>query len=1049
MKLVDFSTARRVTVAMIMVAIATFGMVGFSRLAVNLLPDIAYPTITIRTELPGTAPAEVERLISEPIEGLVGVVSNVVRVSSVSSPGRSDVIVEFGWGTGMDFASLDVREKLDLLQLPQDASKPILLRFDPSLDPILRIALYGGNSLMELRRVAEDRIRLDFESLEGVAAVRVEGGLEEEIHVEVETQRLASLGIPVSQVTQRLAAENVNLTGGLLKDGEVEFLVRTVNEFVRIEDMESIVIAQVEGALVRLSDVGQVTRGHVERDVVTRINGREGVEIAVFKEGDANTVSVSATVRERLAEFQSRFGDLLGDADVEIVVDQATFIQQSVEEVLTTALIGGFLAIVILFLFLRDIKSTAIIGLSIPISVVATFFLMFTTDVSLNIMSLGGLALGVGMLVDSSIVVLENVQRYRDDGDPPLLAARKGTSEVGKAVIAATMTTICVFVPIVFVEGVAGQLFRDQALTVTYSLVASLIVALMLIPMLSSLTMRSLSDEESARPDGVAVRGPALLLRLVGAILSGLGRLVSLLLTPLYWLFDILFGAIRAAYPPGLRWCLGHRLLALPAFAALSALVLFQAQHLGVELIPEMSQGEFLIDLEWPAGTPLEGTTNHVSRLDRQVSNLPGVVTVFSQVGASGQTGGFADEKKENMAQMFVRLGNGMTRLDEEAAMELARQLLADVPDLDFKFSRPSYFSFRTPIEVEITGYNLETLASIAAAVTEQMRTVPGLVDVKSSAEGGQPEIQVMFDRNRVAELGTTIQAIGTQLRNQLQGEVSTELIRQDRHVDVRVRAVEEERRSVEDLRQMVISPSSYPVPVSLDAVADVVLVEGPAEIRRLDQERVVVITANLTGRDLGSAVADIRVITDNIALPDGFDISIGGQNEEMERSFESMKFALLLAVFLVYLVMASQFESLLQPLVIMFTIPLGMVGSALALLLLDETVSVVVLIGLIMLAGIVVNNAIVLVDYINTLRRRDGLPKFEAVAEAGRLRLRPILMTTSTTVLALLPMAMGVGQGSEIRAPMAITVIGGLLLSTLLTLVVIPMMYTVLERGE
>ena len=1049
MKLVDFSTSRRVTVAMIMVAIGTFGMVGFSRLSVNLLPDITYPTITIRTEYPGTAPAEVERLISEPIEGLVGVVSNVVRVSSVSSPGMSDVIVEFGWGTGMDFASLDVREKLDLLQLPQDASKPILLRFDPSLDPILRIALYGGNSLMELRRVAEDRIRLDFESLEGVAAVRVEGGLEEEIHVEVETQRLASLGIQISQVTQRLAAENVNLTGGLLKDGEAEFLVRTVNEFISTEDMEEIVIAHVGGASVKLSDVGHVTRGHVERDVVTRINGREGIEIAVFKEGDANTVSVSATVRERLAEFQSRFGDLLGDADVEIVVDQATFIQQSVEEVLSTALIGGFLAIVILFLFLRDIKSTAIIGLSIPISVVATFFLMFTTDVSLNIMSLGGLALGVGMLVDSSIVVLENVQRYRDDGDVPLEAARKGTSEVGKAVIAATMTTICVFVPIVFVEGVAGQLFRDQALTVTYSLVASLIVALMLIPMLSSLSLRPLSDEESARPDGVVVRGPAVVLRLVGAILGGIGRLLSLLLTPLYWLFDILFGAVSAAYPAVLRWCLGHRLLALLGFAALSVSVLFQAQHLGVELIPEMSQGEFLIDLEWPAGTPLEGTTKHVSRLDRQVNDLPGVVTVFSQVGASGQTGGFADEKKENLAQMFVRLAPGVSRIDEEEAMELARQLLAVVPDLDFKFSRPSYFSFRTPIEVEITGYNLETLASIAATVTQQMRTIPGLVDVKSSAEGGQPEIQVIFDRNRVAELGTTIQAIGTQLRNQLQGEVSTELIRQDRHVDVRVRAVEEERRSVEDLRQMVISPPSYPVPVSLDAVADVVLVEGPAEIRRLDQERVVVITANLSGRDLGSAVTDIRVITDDIALPDGFDISIGGQNEEMERSFESMKFALLLAVFLVYLVMASQFESLLQPLVIMFTIPLGMVGSALALLLLDETVSVVVLIGLIMLAGIVVNNAIVLVDYINTLRRRDRLPKFEAVTEAGRLRLRPILMTTSTTVLALLPMAMGVGQGSEIRAPMAITVIGGLLLSTLLTLVVIPMMYTVLERGE
>ncbi|MDA0334930.1 MAG: efflux RND transporter permease subunit, partial [bacterium] len=579
-KLVDFSISRRVTVAMIMVAISAFGMVGFSRLSVNLLPDITYPTITIRTDYPGTAPAEVERLISEPIEGLVGVVSNVVRVSSVSRPGMSDVIVEFGWGTDMDFASLDVREKLDLVELPQDAGKPILLRFDPSLDPILRIALYGGNSLMELRRVAEDRIRLDFESLEGVAAVRVEGGFEEEIHVEVETQRLTSLGIPISQVTQRLAAENVNLTGGLLKDGEAEFLVRTLNEFTSIQDMEDIVIAQVGGAAVKLADVGRVVQGHVERDVVTRINGREGVEIAVFKEGDANTVSVSATVRERLDEFQSRFGDLLGDAEVEIVVDQATFIQQSVNEVLTTALIGGILAIIILFLFLRDIRSTVIIGLAIPISVVATFFLMFTTDVSLNIMSLGGLALGIGMLVDSSIVVLENVQRYRDAGDDPLTAARKGTSEVASAVIGGTMTTVCVFVPIVFVEGVAGQLFRDQALTVTYSLVASLVVALMLIPMLASLSLRPLSDDEAARPEGVAVRGPALLLRLLRTGFHGIGRVLSLLLWPLYWLFDAIFGTTVSLYPRVLNWCLGNRMLSLAGFAALSVVVLLQARTL-------------------------------------------------------------------------------------------------------------------------------------------------------------------------------------------------------------------------------------------------------------------------------------------------------------------------------------------------------------------------------------------------------------------------------------------------------------------------------------
>jgi HAE1 family hydrophobic/amphiphilic exporter-1 len=438
-----------------------------------------------------------------------------------------------------------------------------------------------------------------------------------------------------------------------------------------------------------------------------------------------------------------------------------------------------------------------------------------------------------------------------------------------------------------------------------------------------------------------------------------------------------------------------------------------------------------------------------VALIDAQIRDLDGVMTAFSLVGASGESGGNADEKKENLAQVFVRLRPGVTRQHEEVTMESVRHLLADTPDLDLKFSRPSLFSFRTPIEVEVTGYNLQTLADLAATVASQMRQIPGLVDVRSSAEGGQPEIQVLFDRHRVAELGTSIQQIGDLLRNKLQGDVSTQLVRQDRRIDVRVRAVEDERRSVEDLRRMIISPVSYPVPVPLDAVAEVVIVEGPAEIRRLDQERVVVITANLVGRDLGSAVAQIEASTAGLSLPDGFGIAVGGQNEEMVRSFDSMKFAMALAIFLVYLVMASQFESLLHPLVIMSTIPLGMVGSAIALMLTGSTVSVVVLIGLIMLAGIVVNNAIVLIDYVNQLRRNDGLAKMDALLEAGKLRFRPILMTTSTTVLALLPMALGLGEGAEIRAPMAITVIGGLLVSTILTLVLIPVVYSILDRSQ
>jgi len=1049
MRLIDFSTSRRVTVAMIMVAIIAFGMVGFSRLAVNLLPDITYPTITVRTEYPGVAPLEVERLVSESVEGLVGVVGNVVRVSSVSRPGLSDVVVEFAWGTNMDFASLDIREKLDLVNLPRDAGKPVLLRFDPSLDPIMRVAFYGEGGLMELRRIAEERFRVELESLEGVAAVRVEGGLEEEIQVEVETTRLAYLGIPISQVTQRLAAENVDLTGGLLKDGEAEFLVRTLNEFQSIDEIGEIIIAQVGGAPVKLNDVGWVYRGHKERDVVTRINGREGVEIAIFKEGDANTVQVSAAVRDKLELFLEENRELLGDSQVEIVFDQATFIEQAVDEVLNTGILGGILAVIILFLFLRDLKSTTIISLSIPISVVATFLLMFASDVSLNIMSLGGLALGVGMLVDNSIVVLESVQRYRESGLSVLEAARKGSSEVGQAVVAATMTTICVFLPIVFVEGVAGQLFRDQALTVTYSLIASLLVALMLIPMLSSLSMKRTLGEADGREGEWLVRGPAALVRGLSALLGGIGYLLSLLLRPLYWTFDLIYGIPQRLYPGLLSWALGHRLLTLLTFLLLSGLVLERASHIGVELIPEMSQGEFLVDLEWQAGMPLDGTANHVSRIDAQVSDLENVETVFALVGSGGESGGSAGEKKENLAQLHIRLVRGGTREAESVAMEQVRQILQQIPGLEHKFSRPSYFSFRTPVEVEIKGYSLETLRLLAGEVAQQLRQIPGLVDVKSSAEGGQPEIQVIFDRRRVAELGTTIQAIGELLRNKLQGDVATELTRQDRRIDIRVRAVAEERRQLDDLRQLVISPPSYPMPVPLEAVAEVLAVEGPAEIRRLDQERLAVVSANLEGRDLGGVVVDIERVMAEIPLPEGFDISIGGQNEEMVRSFDSMKFALGLAIFLVYLVMASQFESLLHPLVIMFTIPLGMVGGGLALLLTDSTISVVVFIGLIMLAGIVVNNAIVLVDYINHLRRDEGMAKMEAVLRAGTVRFRPILMTTSTTVLGLLPMALGLGEGAEIRAPMAITVIGGLLVSTVLTLVVVPVVYTILDRGK
>ncbi len=1063
MKIVQFSTRRRVTVTMFVAAAVLFGWVSFDRLAVNLLPDITYPTLTVRTEYPGTAPGEVENLISKPIEEAVGVVNGVVRVSSASRPGNSDVMVEFDWGTNMDFASLDIREKLDLVNLPRDAEKPLLLRFDPSLDPIMRIGIYGNESLVALRLFAEDDIKQELEGLEGVAAIKVNGGLEEEINVEVNTGKLASLQIPITQVADRLSQENVNLAGGLLKDGEAEYIVRTLNQFRSVDEIQDIVIGWKNGAVITLKDVALVKRGHKERNIITKINGQESVEVAVYKEADANTATVAKQVRDKLEDLKLKSKELFPSVNMEVIFDQSRFIEQSISEVLNTAIYGGILAIFVLYLFLKNSRSTGIISLAIPISVVTTFFLMYLFDVSLNIMSLGGLALGIGMLVDNSIVVLESIQRYKDRGHSILESANLGASEVGKAVTASTLTTICVFAPIVFVEGIAGQLFRDQALTVTFSLLASLGVALTVIPMLSSVQLRSKANPDNESPPKLGA-----FLRSIQGLFLILGRGINAVLYPLHLIFDRAFGYARDQYPGLLRWALYNRTVVIICSACLLALSVYSIQLLGTELIPEMSQGELFVNVKLPVGTPLNATNERTEGMEKMIKELDGQIeTIYTTVGSVGESGG--SEERENIAQINVRLSREIDREGEEAIMNRLRHRFNQIPALEHKFSRPAYFSFKTPVEVEISGYNLKTLQELSKELSFRMSNISGLTDIKSSAESGNPEIQITFNRRKLASLGLDISTVSHIIRNKIQGEVPTELSMKDRKIDIRVRAKEEYRRNIDDIKRLTVNNSttgvsvgqSTPsdagsfeekvVPIPLYAVADVKLERGPAEIRRVNQERTSLVSANLSGRDLGSVVEEIEEEIDRLyrkgIVPGDFSIFVGGQNKEMSESFESMQFAILLAVFLVYLIMASQFESLLHPLVIMFSIPFAIIGVVAALYITGGTVSVVVLIGVIMLAGIVVNNAIVLVDYTNHLYRDEGMSKMEAIIEAAKVRLRPILMTTSTTVLALLPMALGFGEGAEIRAPMAITVIGGLITSTLLTLILIPTVYSILER--
>lgn len=1053
-RLIEIATERRVTIVMLMVAIVLFGMVSLSRLKLNLLPDISYPTVTVRTELTGAAPVEVENLLTKPIEEAVGVVRNVRLVRSVSRSGQSDVTVEFLWGTNMDIAGVDVREKLDVLFMPLEASRPLLLRFDPASEPIVRLGLLykesadnpgdaGEARLKALRRLAEDRIKTDLEAQEGTAAVKVSGGLEDEIQIRVDQQKLSQLGISIDQIAARIRAENVNLSGGRLEEGNQRFLVRTLNEYQSVDEFRDAIVAYVSDRPVYLRDVATVERGYKEREAITRVRGQESVELAIYKEGDANTVQVANRIEQRIETLRD---DLPDDIELVEIYDQSTFISSAVNDVRLAAILGGLIAIFVLYGFLRDSRATTIVGIAIPVSVIGTFLLMYTNDISLNIMSLGGIALAVGMLVDNSIVVLENIVRKKEQGQSILDAARNGTTEVASAVVAATLTTIAVFFPMVFISGVAGQLFRDQALTVTFALVFSLIVALTLIPMLASLGARGRYDDGGdGKPAGWFTRLVAFIVRMFGFVFFAIRKLFWVLLWVPTWVLQKLYGAVAAIYPSLLRWSLGHRWTVVLAASLIFASTMMLVPRLGTELIPQFSQGEFDVDLRLSPGAPLAETDRTIQAAQRVAADIDAIALDFSVAGTGNRLDANPVDAGDNTGTLSVRLAPGSGRAAENQAMDAMRDELSRLPGVQYEFSRPALLSFASPLQIEISGYDLDSLARVSNAVVADMSASDRFADIRTTVERGNPEIQIIFDQERAAKLGLAVRDIANRVVANVRGELATRYTWRDKKIDVLVRSVDTRQSSIEEIRRLIVNPSSDR-PVTLDAVADVRVSQGPAEIRRVAQERVAIITANVAYGDLGAAAAEAGAIVSKVPMPDGISAMVSGQSEEMEESFNSMKFALILAIFLVYLVMASQFESLIHPFVILFTIPLALVGAVLALFLTGTTINIVALIGVIMLAGIVVNNAIVLVDLINQLRAQ-GVERIDAILEAGSARLRPILMTSLTTALGLLPMAMGFGEGSEVRTPMAITVIGGLVVSTLLTLVVIPVVYSLMDR--
>lgn len=1127
MNLVEFSTRRRVTVAMVTFTFVLFGLIGLGNLKVNLLPDLSYPTLTVRTEYVGAAPAEIETLISEPLEEALGVVKNLRKIKSISRTGQSDVVLEFAWGTDMDQAGLEVRDKLELMRLPLEAKSPVVLRFNPSTEPIMRLALvvpesYSGSQqaqLTQLRRFAEEDLKKRLEPVDGVAAVKIAGGLEDEIQIAIDNERLAQLDLSVETVISRLRAENINISAGRIEEGSERFLVRTVNQFADLSTMANMLVANTaDGVPVRLKDVASVGQGHKERQAIIRTGGREAIEMAIYKEGDANTVAVAQAVKAELVRMQGRndpgvpgagkpadngTGKYTVDGiEITTIEDSSVFIESALSEVKKEAVIGGLLSILIIFFFLRDAWSTLVIGLSLPISIITTFFFMDQLGLSLNVMSLAGLALATGMVVDDSIVVLESIAKARERGLGILEAAIQGAGEVSMAVVASTLTTVAVFFPLVFVEGVAGQLFKDQALTVSIALMISLIVSLTLIPMLSSLKAGSpmAFAEEAQAPVPVRER-----LRLALASLKSLLRypldtpwrrplayavlvlaLPLKLLALLVYAFGVLLGIVYPAVLFGVSWAVASisrfgkgtfgrvmvaagnwvmkpyeraaayyhgilpKVLENPKPVLLGASVSFLAAlllatTLGSDLIPQLAQDRFEMTAKLAPGTRLEETDQLVGAIQAKHKDDGDIQALFGVSGSGTRLDANPTESGENIAKLSVVLGKGYTRESEAAITERLRATMADYPDVQVKFGRPELFSFSTPLEIEIRGADLKTIEAAARKLTGMLQGSDYFADIKSSVEQGYPEIQILFDQDRAAALGLTSRQIADQVVKQVRGEVATRYSFRDRKIDVLVRVDEEKRSSIDDIRNIIVNPASAS-PVTLASVAEVVPTVGPSEINRVDQTRVAIISANLRDIDLGGAVAEVRRMVQDNPLPADVRIAFGGQSEELERSRNSLIFAFALAIFLVYLVMASQFESLLHPFVILFTIPLAMVGAVLALWLSGSPVSVVVFIGLILLVGIVVKNAIVLIDKVNQLRE-EGVPKRLAICQGAESRLRPIIMTTLTTLFGFAPLAFFGGEGAEVRAPMALTVIGGLLVSTLLTLVVIPVVYDLLDR--
>ncbi|MDQ3071043.1 MAG: efflux RND transporter permease subunit [Acidobacteriota bacterium] len=1012
---------RPITMFMLSAVVVLLGLISLTRLPVDLLPDVSFPSITVRVGYPGVGPLEIEELIVRPLEQAVAAVPGVEQINATASEGSGTVRLNFAWGTDLNEAADEVRTRVDRVRgrMPEEADAPTIFKFDANSLPIMGIGVEGDFDRVTLRELATNDLSPRMERVPGVASVTVEGGLRRQIKVDLSKEKITALNLSVDRITSTLRSENQNVPLGEVDEGDTTYLIRSAGQFQTLEDIRNLVIQTTNGVPVYLRDIAEVYDGTEDFRSFTRINGKPGVRLRVTKQSGKNTVEIADAVR---AEIE-RINTSVKGVKLSVLDDQSIFIHRSIDSVKEHALIGSLLVIGIIFLFLRDLRSTFIICLSIPISVIGTFALLYWAGYTLNTMTFGGLALGIGMIVDASIVVLENTFRHMEMGKSRVQAAIDGSEEVWSAILASTLTHIAVFVPLLFLTGVSSILFKQLAIVVMFSLVMSLFVAVTIVPVLCAKLLRL---PEEAKRKG-----------LIGTMYNRTEKMLE---------------AVDDGYKAFLHRALHHRPMVLGASAAMVVVAALILPTLTFELMPQADEGEVTVDIEMPVGSRIERTEAVIVRVEDMVrAAVPEHTMIISSAGGGGFGGGGS-----NRGNVTVRMVSKTERdrSSEQVAADLRRELTG-VPGTVIRTRASGGNSQMNRIlgglsdarlAVEIRGHDLNDAKRLMNQTRTMMERTEGVTDVRLGRDEGRPELAIRVDRPKAALLGLTVSSVASTIRTNVAGTQAAFFRERGNEYPIVVRLREGDRGEIEDIGDVLVqTPQGRVTPAR--SVLQVESQAGPVQIERKNQERIARVSAEVETA-LSEAVKRVNAQIPSLDMPADFSVGFGSEVEEQARAFQQLQTMLILAVLLVYGVMASQYESFLDPFIIMFSVPVAAIGVVLALKLTGTTFSLQAYIGVIMLAGIVVSNAILLVDYTNILRRRDGMELRDAVETAGRTRLRPILMTSGATILGLVPMALGIGEGAELQAPLARVVVGGLIASTLVTLVLVPTVYTLFEEG-